>query len=245
MTVIQEVFQCIIEAMEGYDYTHLFVHDVDGRLFEQSQHGTLTAGQMLARRTVCTDGGQHAGKQIELIRNKGIDLCKVGFVGIQLFLSRVVEDNEVLDDCCFLLIEQPEGLRCRICLFEDSLLDNRIHIGRREGKTGVKAPLNFGEVVALNLGDRVNVLLAGHDDPCLAHTFLTQFFGHGLEVEHEFGILSDVLADLIHKEDNMVVVSLAFNIGFDALCKVFNADGIRLNGLFAPVPSSRFAHEIH
>ena len=29
------------------------------------------------------------------------------------------------------------------------------------------------------------------------------------------------------QEDNMVVVSLAFNIGFDALCKVFNADGIR------------------
>ena len=144
-----------------------------------------------------------------------------------------------------MLIEQPEGLRCRIRLFEDSLFDNRIHIGRREGKTGVKAPLNFGEVVALNLGDRVNVLLAGHDDPCLAHTFLAQFFGHGLEVEHELGILSDILANLINEEDNMMVVSLSVNVGFDAPCEVFNADSIRLHGLFAPVPRGSLAHEIH
>ena len=82
MTVIQEVFQRIIEAMEWYDHAHLFVHDVDGGLLEQRQHGTLTAGEMFARCTVGTDGGQYAGKQVKLIRNKGIDLCKVGFTGI-------------------------------------------------------------------------------------------------------------------------------------------------------------------
>ena len=43
----------------------------------------------------------------------------------------------------------------------------------------------------------------------------------------------------------MVVVSLAVNVGFDAPCKVLNADGIRLHGLFAPVPRSGLAHEIH
>ena len=43
----------------------------------------------------------------------------------------------------------------------------------------------------------------------------------------------------------MVVVSLSVNVGFDTLCEVFNADGIRLHGLFAPVPRSSLAHEIH
>ena len=57
MTVIQEIFQRIIEAVEGYDHAHLFVHDVDGGLLEERQHGALTAGQMLARRAVGTDGG--------------------------------------------------------------------------------------------------------------------------------------------------------------------------------------------
>ena len=93
MAVIQEVFQRVIEAMEGDDHAHLFVHEIDGGLLEERQHGALTAGQMLARRTVGTDGGQYAGKQVELIRHKGIDLCKIGFAGIQLFLCRVVEDD--------------------------------------------------------------------------------------------------------------------------------------------------------
>ena len=43
----------------------------------------------------------------------------------------------------------------------------------------------------------------------------------------------------------MMVVSLSVNVGFDAPCKVLNADGIRLHGLFAPVPRSGLAHEIH
>ena len=98
-----------------------------------------------------------------------------------------------------------------------------------------RTSLNLGEVVTLHLGNGVDILLARYDYPSLAHAFLAQFFRHCLKVQHQLRIITNVLADLIHEEDNMVVVSLAINVGFDTPCKVFNADGIRLYGLFAPV----------
>ena len=122
---------------------------------------------------------------------------------------------------------------------------NGIHICRREGETGIKPPLNFGEVVALDLGDGVDVLLAGHDDPSFAHALLTKFLGNGLEIEHQLGIIADVLPDFIHQKYNMVVVPLALDIALDALGEVLDADGIRLHRLFAPVPCRCLAHEIH
>ena len=66
-----------------------------------------------------------------------------------------------------------------------------------------------------------------------------------MEIEHQLGIITDVLPDLIHKKYNMMVVSLAVDICLDAFGKGFDADGIRLYRLFAPVSRRRFAHEIH
>ena len=192
-----------------------------------------------------TNGSQYAGQQIELIRYKGVDLGKVFGARIQLLFCRVIEYNQVLDNRCLLLIKQSERLRSRFRLFKDSLLDNGIHICRREGETGIKPTLNFGEVVALDLGDGVDVLLAGHDDPSFAHALLTKFLGNGLEIEHQLGIIADVLPDFIHQKYNMVVVPLALDIALDALGEVLDADGIRLHRLFAPVPCRCLAHEIH
>ena len=245
MAVIQKVFQCVIKAMEGYNDPCLFIHDVDSGLLEERQHGPLATGKVLAGSSVGTNGSQYAGQQIELIRYKGVDLGKVFGARIQLLFCRVIEYNQVLDNRCLLLIKQSERLRSRFRLFKDSLLDNGIHICRREGETGIKPTLNFGEVVALDLGDGVDVLLAGHDDPSFAHALLTKFLGNGLEIEHQLGIIADVLPDFIHQKYNMVVVPLALDIALDALGEVLDADGIRLHRLFAPVPCRCLAHEIH
>ena len=105
--------------------------------------------------------------------------------------------------------------------------------------------MNFGEVIALDFGDGVDVLLAGHDDPRLAHALLAQFLGHSLKVEHQLGVVANVLTNFIHQKYNMMVVSLAVNVCLDTLGKVFDADGIRLYRLFAPVPCRCLAHEIH
>ena len=55
MAVIQKVFQCVIKAMEGYNDPRLFVHDIDSGLLEESQHGTLATGKVLAGCSVSTD----------------------------------------------------------------------------------------------------------------------------------------------------------------------------------------------
>ena len=98
MTVVEEVLQCIIEPIERHDCPHLIVHQLHGGLFEQSQHGAFTLGQVLTGCTVGTDAGQYTCKQIKLVRNKRINLCKIFCVGVQFFLHTVIEDNQIFDN---------------------------------------------------------------------------------------------------------------------------------------------------
>lgn len=102
--------------MEGYDHAHLFIHDPDSGLFEKGKHGTLAAREVFAGCPVGADGGQYAGQQVELIGHEGIDLGKVLLVGVQLFLRRVIEHDEVLDDGGLLFVEKTERLRGSLCL---------------------------------------------------------------------------------------------------------------------------------
>ena len=63
-----------------------------------------------------------------------------------------------------------------------------------------------------------------YDYPSLTHAFLAQFFRHCLKVQHQFGIITNVLANLIHKENHMVVVTFFLNIGLYTLGEILNAD---------------------
>ena len=130
MAVVEEVLQCIIEPIERHDCPHLIVHQLHGRLFEQSQHRTFTLGQVLAGCTVGTDAGQHTCQKVELIGHKGVHLCKIFRIGIQFFLHTVVEDNQIFDDGRFLVIEQTQALCCGLSLIQNTLFDNSVYIGR-------------------------------------------------------------------------------------------------------------------
>ena len=192
-----------------------------------------------------TDAGQHACQKVKLVWHKGVNFCKVFCIGVQFFLYTVVEDNQIFDNGCFLVIEQTQALRCCLCLIQNTLFDNGIHIGRGQGKACIKTSLNLREVISLYLSDRVDILLARHDHPCFAHAFLAQLFCHRLEVQHQLGIIADVLSNLIHKENHMMIAAFFLNIGLYALCEIFNADLIALGCFFTPVAGRRFAHEIH
>ena len=185
-----------------------------------------------------TNAGQHTGKQIKLVWNKRINLCKVFCVGVQFFLHAVVEDNQIFDDGCFLVIEQTQALGCGLCLIQNTLFDNSVHIGRGQRKTCIETSLNLGEVVTLHLGNGVDILLARYDYPSLTHTLLAQFFRHCLKVQHQLGIIANVLTDLIHKENHMVVVTFFINIGLHSLGKILNADLVALGCFLAPVTGS-------
>ena len=185
-----------------------------------------------------TDTGQHTGKQIKLVWNKRINLSKIFCVGVQFFLHTVVEDNQIFDDGCFLVIEQTQALGCGLCLIQNTLFDNSVHIGRGQRKACIETSLNLGEVVTLHLGNGVDILLARYDYPSLAHAFLAQFFRHCLKVQHQFGIITNVLANLIYKENHMVVVTFFINIGLHSLGKILNADLVALGCFLAPVTGS-------
>ena len=192
-----------------------------------------------------TDAGQHACQQIELIWDKRINLCKIFRAGVQFFLHTVVEDNQIFDDGCFLIIEQTQALCCGLSFIQNTLFDNCVYIGRGQRKACIETSLNLGEVVTLHLGNGVNILLACYDYPSLTHALLAQFFRHGLKVQHQLGIIANVLSNLIHKENHMVVIAFFFNIGLYALGEILNADLVALGCFLAPVAGSRFTHEIH
>ena len=162
---------------------------------------------------------------------------------VQLFLYAVVKDDEVFDDRRLLLVAKGERLLCRRRLFEDPLFDDRIDVGRGQGKARIKPPLDLGKVVPLYLGDRVDILLAGDDEPCLPLAFFAELFADGLQIEHEVGIVADILADLIDQKDDMMIFSFFLNVRLYALGEVFNADGILPRRLFTPVAGSRIAHK--
>ena len=93
-----------------------------------------------------TDAGQHAGKQIKLVWNKRINLCKIFCVSVQFFLHTVVEDNQIFDDGRFLVIEQTQALCCGLCLIQNTLFDNSVYIGRGQRKACIETSMNLGEV---------------------------------------------------------------------------------------------------
>ena len=72
------------------------------------------------------DGREHACEQIELIRDKRIDLYEILRPRIQLLFDAVIEDDKILYDRCLLLIEKRERLLCGRRLFKDTLFDDRI-----------------------------------------------------------------------------------------------------------------------
>ena len=85
---------------------------------------------MFAGCAMCTDGCQHARKEIELIRHKRIDSGKIIFVGIQFLLYAVIKYNKVLNDRRLLLIQKTERLCTGFVLFQYSLLYNLINVRR-------------------------------------------------------------------------------------------------------------------
>ena len=90
----------------------------------------------------------------------------------------------------------------------------------------------------LYLGDRVDILLAGDDEPSLPLTFFAELFADGLQIEHEVGIVADILADLIDQKDDMMIFSFFLNVRLYALGEVFIADGILPRRLFTPVAAA-------
>ena len=242
---IEEFIQCVIEQAERYKCAVRLVLQRFGGLLEQRQHRALALRQMLAGRAVLADGGQHAAQQLELVGDERVDIHEVAGVIVELHLRQIFKFQLVLQRRGFLLIQHAQGLVGGVGLGKDTLFDDLVHVGAGQRQAGVEAALNLGEVVALDLCDGIHILLAGDDDPRLALALLAQFLTDGLQVEHQAGIIADVLADLVHEEADVMIVTLFLDVLAHHAGEVFDADLVRLGGLFAPVAGGGFAHVVH
>ena len=242
---IEEFIQCVIEQAERHECAVRLVLQRFGGLLEQRQHRALALRQMLAGRAVLADGGQHAAQQLELVGDERVDIHEVAGVIVELHLRQIFKFQLVLQGRGFLLIQHTQGLVGGVGLGKDTLFDDLVHVGAGQRQAGVEPALNLGEVVALDLCDGIHILLAGDDNPRFALALLAQFLADGLQVEHQAGIVADVLADLVHEEADVMIVTLFLDVLAHHAGEVFDADLVRLGGLFAPVAGGGFAHVVH
>ena len=74
---------------------------------------------------------------------------------------------------------------------KQAFLNDLIHIGAGQRQAGAEPTLDLGKVVgtgSLHLTEhRIDVLLRRDDDPGPAHADGAQFFGDGLQIEHQVG----------------------------------------------------------
>ena len=243
--MIEELLKGIIEHIEWNQCARFLIHDSYSGFFEQRQHGSLAFCEVLARRAVCPNRSQDTAKQVKLIWDKRIDSSKVFPARVEFLFRAFFEIDQISDNCSFFVVKQCQRFFSKRVLLQNALPDDFVYVGRGQGKARIKSALNFREIIALHLCDRIDILLAGDDDPRLAAAGGTKVFRHGLEIEHQFGIVTDILSNLIDKEDNVMIIALFIYVLLHKLRKTFDTDRIRLCCFFAPVTGRFFAHEAH
>ncbi len=91
------------------------------------------------------------------------------------------------------------------------------------------------------MDDGVDGLLAGDHDPDLPPAAGPDLLHEGLEVDHQVAVVADVLAHLVHHEQETELVSLAVHILFDVADKLGDAELVGF-GAVEPVPCCLLAH---
>ena len=128
-----------------------------------------------------------------------------------------------------------------LCLRQNTLLDDLVNRRGRKTQTGIEASLNLGEVVAGDFHDGINRFLTCDHDPNLAPAFVTDLFHQRLQIHHQIAVVTDVLTDFIHAEQETEVSFLAVHILLDLRHELFDA---HVGILFAvePVAGCCLAH---
>lgn len=237
-----------VKAVEGHQDADGFALKLDGGGLEGVEHGALAAGQVQAGDAVAADGLEDLLHQLELVRGEGVNGGKVGGAGVGFEGHADIAKAElVFEDVGLGVVEGLQCLAGGLGLAQEALLDDLVHIGAGQGEAGLEAALDLGEVVgaagAHFAEDGVDVLLGGNDHPGPAAAEGAEIFGDGLEVEHQVGVLTDELTDLVHQEDQAMAGTPAVEVVAHPAGEVFHREqGFEvLLGLVEPGPDARGA----
>ena len=239
---LKERVDGIIEEVEGDKGILVLILYLLRRLLEAGQHRTLTAGEVFAGIAVFPDFCKHFLDDDELIWHKGERGRKFRSVRKALDVQhRIVEGVEVFQDGVFFIIYHVEKMICLFGLCQHTLFDDLINGRRGQAQAGVEAPLNFGKVIAGDMYNGVNRFLACDHNPDFSRAASSDFFHKGLQIDHQIPVITDILTNFVHHEQQTEVLALTVHIFFDICDELGDAQFIRLFAV-EPVPGGLLAH---
>ena len=181
----KEGVDSIIKEVEGDKSILVLILYFLRCLLEAGEHGTLTAGKVLAGIAVFSDLCKYLLDNDELIRHKGEGGRELRAVRKALDVQyRIVKGVEIFQDSVFLVVHHVEKLVSLFGLCQHTLFDDLINGRRGQTEAGVKASLNLGKVIAGDMDDRVNRLLARDHHPDFPHAAGSDFLHKGLQIDH-------------------------------------------------------------
>ena len=129
---IKESMHSIIKTEKRNKCILVFLLNFLYSFLKTGEHGTLTTRQVLTRISMFTDFGKYFLHNDELVRHEREVLSKLSRAGITFNIqNRTTEAKQVTQNRVILLINTFQFFSCFRFLFQDTLLDDFIHGGRR------------------------------------------------------------------------------------------------------------------
>ena len=248
MVALEEGLQRVVEHPEGRERVLVAVLEVLCRLLEAREHGALAVGGVLAGVALLAQLLHDVLQQAELVAGEGVGGGVVGGVAVAAQVrDGLLEGVEVLDHGGAGVVAGAQQRVGVVGLGQDALLDDLVGIAGGQRQARVEAALDLGEVVAHHGGHLVDGFLAGHHDPHAAMAAGAQVLHERLQVEHEARVVADVLADLVHHEQQAelpaVLGGAALAVLVDVVHELLDREVL---GLLAvdPVEGGVLAHHV-
>ena len=205
---LEEGLDRVVEHPERNEGVLVLLLNALRRLLEAGEHGALAAGEVLAGAAVLAELRHDLLHEGELVVHEGEGLGEVlrAVVAVEV-RDGALEGEEVAQDRRALAVlhgKQPRGVRR---LGEHAALDDLVGARAGEREARVEAALDLGEVVAGDGRDLVDGLLARDHHPYASGALGAELLHDGLEVEHEVGVSTDELTDLVHHEEQAELAS--------------------------------------
>ena len=175
------------------------------------EHGALVTLDFSVNVLELNESIEHLHDQRELIRNEGIVVDELLFVRVALVSSRQLElgGNGVF----LILVKLSKSHDCIFILVQDTLLGDLFCIGSLKGDLLLETAHNLAVFVSglenLMSGKQLGQILLGSTSyPNAAVRGLAETGDNLLQLEQKLLPVADELANLIHEEEEAVVVAL-------------------------------------
>ena len=170
-------------------------------------------------------------KQGKLVWNEWIGADKmISILEISVGLGAIGKVKERFEIVRLLGVDRSKLFLAGRIFEEQAFLNDFGNISTGQLHAVGKASLDLGEVVALLFAhfanDRIHVFLSGDDHPSATVAFGSQTLGNRLQVGHEFGVVGNILADLIDEKIEAEVGRLFVDPLLHVISKILDGEAV-------------------